>query len=135
MSARGAAQEARMLVAGATIGALATVGEDGAPWASLVRYELLEDGTPVLELSALAEHGRNAARDPRASIVVFEPDPGLDRGRVTLVGVLEPIPGRTVPFGDFTAYALRVERVRWVGGYGRMGSASGADYHAAGAPA
>jgi heme oxygenase (biliverdin-IX-beta and delta-forming) len=32
---------------------------------------------------------------------------------------------------DFTGYALRVERVRWVGGYGRMGSADGADYHAA----
>jgi putative heme iron utilization protein len=34
-------------------------------------------------------------------------------------------------FGDFTYYALRVSRVRWVGGYGRMGSADAAEYHAA----
>jgi putative heme iron utilization protein len=36
-----------------------------------------------------------------------------------------------VDFGDFTLWVLRVERVRWVGGYGRMASASAEEYAAA----
>ena len=35
-------------------------------------YAALEDGTPVLCLSTLAEHGRNVTRDPRASLMVGE---------------------------------------------------------------
>ena len=111
------------------------------------------DGTPVLCLSTLAEHGRNLVRDPRASLVVGEADVAgdpLDSGRVTLAGALEAPHGRragrgpgrlrgTRPpppalyggFGDFTYYVLRVERVRWVGGYGRMDSTDAGDYHAA----
>jgi putative heme iron utilization protein len=34
-------------------------------------------------------------------------------------------------FSDFTLWVLRVERVRWVGGYGRMDSATGEQYLAA----
>ena len=37
-----------------------------------------------------------------------------------------------VDFGDFDLWVLGVERVRWVGGYGRMASASAEDYAAAG---
>jgi putative heme iron utilization protein len=36
-----------------------------------------------------------------------------------------------IGFGDFSLYVLRVERVRWVGGYGRMDSATADDYRAA----
>ena len=78
----------------------------------------------------------------------MEGDP-LDSGRVTLAGHLEvpegdeleaaraaykqasPASGLYGGFGDFTFYALRVERVRWVGGYGRMDSTDADDYHAA----
>ncbi len=146
------AEEARTLVAQGKMAALATSSEDGSPWASLVLYAALDDGTPVLCLSTLAEHGRNVVRDARASLVVGEPkvdgDP-LDSGRVTLAGHLEvpegdeleaaraaykqasPASGLYGGFGDFTFYALRVERVRWVGGYGRMDSTGAGDYHAA----
>ncbi len=129
--------------------ALATIGPDGAAWASLVLYAPLADGTPILCLSTLAEHGRNVARDPRVSLLIGEPevtgDP-LDSGRVTLAGRLEAAEGdearaayaAAAPesatyggFGDFTFYVLRVERVRWVGGYGRMDSTDAAAYHAA----
>ena len=132
--------------------ALATAADDGAAWASLVLYAPLPDGTPILCLSTLAEHGRNVVRDPRVSLVIGEAevtgDP-LDSGRVTLAGKLEvpvgeeleaakaayeaasPAAGIYGGFGDFTYYALRVERVRWVGGYGRMDSTEAADYHAA----
>ena len=148
---RSPAEEARTLVSQGRMAALATTSEDGAAWASLVLYASLPDGTPVLCLSTLAEHGRNLVRDPRASLVVGEGeisgDP-LDSGRVTLAGRVEapagpeldaartayesvsPASGVYGGFGDFTYYALRVERVRWVGGYGRMESVPAAVYRA-----
>jgi putative heme iron utilization protein len=145
------AREARALVGESGTGALATLGEDGGPWASLVLYAALQDGTTVLCLSTLAEHGRNARRDPRASLMVagtagHAGEDGLDVGRVTLAGRLEEPAGAESElardayqaaasadygaFGDFTYYVLRVERVRWVGGYGRMASVDLAAYHA-----
>ena len=36
-----------------------------------------------------------------------------------------------IDYSDFSVWVLRVHRVRWVGGYGRMDSATGADYVAA----
>ena len=47
--------------------------DDGAPWCSFVMYAALGDGTPVLCLSTLAEHGRNVRHDARASLVVARP--------------------------------------------------------------
>jgi putative heme iron utilization protein len=152
---RSAAEEARTLVAGANAGTLATLSDDGGPWASLVAYAALDDGSPVLFVSRLAEHARNLEREPRASMVVaaaMQPradGDALAAGRVTLAGIAERPAGdlaqvardrfvAAVPsakayagFRDFTLWVLRVERVRWVGGYGRMASATGADYAAA----
>jgi putative heme iron utilization protein len=149
---RSAAEEARTLVAGTNVGTLATLSDDGAPWASLVAYGALDDGSPVLFVSRLAEHARNLDREPRASLVVAARAPGKDvlaAGRVTLAGRAERPDGElaqlaqdryvaAVPaakayasFRDFSLWILRVERVRWVGGYGRMDSAGGADYAAA----
>jgi putative heme iron utilization protein len=146
---RSAAEEAQTLVAGTTFAALATLLQDGAPWASQVAFAPLIDGSPVLCVSTLAEHGRNLARDGRASVVIAESggdgDP-LDRGRVTLQGVATRPEGELAEvasatylaaltsartyaaYGDFSFWVLGVERVRWVGGFGRMHSASAADY-------
>ncbi len=147
-----AAEEARTIAATANTGTLATLTADGDPWASFVTYGLL-GGSPVLCVSNLAEHGRNRAGDPRASIAIVAPsaesDP-LASGRVTLAGVVEAPTGDElaaareahlsavaaakyyIDYSDFTLWVLRVHRVRWVGGYGRMESASGTDYAAAG---
>jgi putative heme iron utilization protein len=146
-----AAEEARTIAASTNTATLATLTADGDPWASFVTYGLL-DGAPVLCVSNLAEHGRNLAADPRASLAIVAPasesDP-LASGRVTLAGVVERPDGegaRTardahlaavsaakyyIDYSDFTVWVLRVHRVRWVGGYGRMDSCSGADYAAA----
>jgi putative heme iron utilization protein len=100
----------------------------------------------------MAEHGRNLAGDPRASIAIVaaatDSDP-LANSRITLAGVAErpsddqlaaarqahldavPAAKYYVDYSDFTLWVLRVDRVRWVGGYGRMDSATGADYAAA----
>jgi putative heme iron utilization protein len=147
------AEEARTLLARTNVGALATLATDGGPWASLATYGLLDDGAPVLCLSHLAEHGRNLAADPRASVMVAQPDPPADplaAARVTLAGRAErpadpaalaaaraahlagaPAASIYVDFSDFSLWVLRVERVRWVGGYGRMDSSTAGDYAAA----
>jgi putative heme iron utilization protein len=146
---RTAAEEARTLVGSASVGALATLSSDGHPWSSLVTYGVLHDGSPVFLLSHLAEHGRNLERDRRASLMVAEPGTNrepLAHGRVTLVGRAERAAGEladrareahveAVPtasayaeFGDFSLWVMGVERVRWVGGYGRMDSADPAAY-------
>jgi putative heme iron utilization protein len=150
--AQSPAQEARALVAAEAAASLATLGEAGDPWASFVTYAALADGSPALLLSTLAEHGRNLERDPRASLLVVEPDADgdpLERGRVTLAGRAErpdaveagaaraailaaiPVAATYVDFADFSLWVLRVERLRWVGGYGRMASVEAADYRAA----
>jgi putative heme iron utilization protein len=146
---RTAGEEARTLVAQTAVGTLATLSDDGSPWASLVSYAALADGSPVLFVSTLAEHGRNLVRDERASLVVAETPSGNDplaNGRVTLAGRVVRPEGEAaeaaraaylaaVPttkyyadFGDFSLYVLQVERVRWVGGYGRMDSADADAY-------
>lgn len=143
-----AAEEARTIAASTNTGTLATLTAAGDPWASFVTYGLL-GGAPVLCVSNLAEHGRNLLADPRASIAVVAPttetDP-LASGRITLAGVmarptgdeltdarqahLDAVPAAKyyLDFSDFTLWVLRVDRVRWVGGYGRMDSASGQAY-------
>ncbi len=146
-----AAEEARTIAESTNTGTLATLTDDGGPWASYVTYGLL-GGAPVLCVSNLAEHGRNLAADPRASIAIVAPssesDP-LASGRVTLAGVVQAPTGDEltaardahlsaveaakyyIDYSDFALWVLRVHRVRWVGGYGRMESTTGEEYSAA----
>ncbi|PRC50073.1 pyridoxamine 5'-phosphate oxidase, partial [Mycobacterium sp. ITM-2017-0098] len=92
------------------------------------------------------------AGDPRASIAIVAPgtetDP-LANARITLAGRVEAPEGDErnaareahlgavaaakyyIDYSDFSLWVLRVTRVRWVGGYGRMDSTSGEAYAAA----
>ncbi|MGE2729474.1 HugZ family protein [Mycolicibacterium vaccae] len=146
-----AAEEARTIAESTNSATLASLTADGDPWASFVTYGLL-GGAPVLCVSNLAEHGRNLAGDPRASLAVVAPategDP-LANARITLAGHVERPEGAEhaaareahlaavaaakyyIDYSDFSLWVLRVQRVRWVGGYGRMDSTSGAEYLAA----
>ncbi len=146
-----AAEQARTIAAATNAATLATLTAGGDPWASFVAYGLL-GGAPVLCVSDLAEHGRNLAVDSRASLSIVaasnEPDP-LARSRITVAGAvsrpsaaqrdtvavayLDAVPAGRVylDFSDFTLWVLQVQRVRWVGGYGRMDSATGEQYYAA----
>ena len=146
-----AAEEARSIAASTNTGTLASLTADGDPWASLVTYGLL-NGSPVMCVSHMAEHGRNLAGDPRASIAVVaeshDSDP-LANGRITVAGIVEhpvgaereaareahvaavPAARYYIDYSDFALWVLRVHRVRWVGGYGRMDSATGEAYSAA----
>ena len=135
-----AARQARALVASQSAGMLATLSA-GHPWGSLVAYGVLDDGSPVLLVSRMAEHGRNLLADPRASLAIADlsvSDDPLACPRVTLIGhVLKPVgedaqtalsrfleavphASQYAQFEDFMLWVLRVDRARWVGGYGRM---------------
>jgi len=156
-----AAEEARTIASSTNTATLASLTADGDPWASLVTYGLL-GGAPVLCVSHLAEHGRNLAADPRASVSIVapgtDPDP-LASARITLAGFVErpgverpgaarlgddersaaydahlaavPAAKYYIDYSDFALWILRVRRVRWVGGYGRMDSATADDYASA----
>lgn len=150
---RTASEEARTIVNETTSGTLATLSDDGTPWASLVTFGIMDDGSPVLCLSTLAEHARNLENNRQASLMVADPHHRgevLAGGRVTLAGVarrsdehpdgksarkahLDAVPSAAMyaDFNDFSFWILEVKRVRWVGGYGRMDSATAADYAAA----
>lgn len=151
-----AAEEARTIAAATNVGTLASLTKAGDPWASFVTYGLLatgpSGGAPVLCVSHLAEHGRNLAADPRASLAVVAPgaeaDP-LASPRITLAGIVEKPVGDElaaardahlaaveaakyyIDYSDFSVWVLRVRRVRWVGGYGRMDSTTAEQYAAA----
>ncbi|MGB3354830.1 MAG: DUF2470 domain-containing protein [Mycobacterium sp.] len=143
-----AAEEARTIAASTNTGTLASLTADGDPWASFVTFGLL-GGAPVLCVSNLAEHGRNLTGDQRASIAIVAPgtqDDPLASGRITLAGHVEAPVGDErvaareahlaavdaakyyIDYSDFSLWVLRVTRVRWVGGYGRMDSTSGQAY-------
>ena len=146
-----AAEQARTVAAATNVATLASLTAGGDPWASFVTYGLI-GGKPVLCVSNLAEHGRNLAGDPRASLSIVaaggDSDPLASR-RITLAGLVSQPPAgeqdaaraayaTAVPaarafldFSDFTIWVLGVQRVRWVGGYGRMDSATGEEYEAA----
>lgn len=149
------AERARTIVAATNRGVLSTVALDpaGYPFGSVATYALDQRGWPVLFVSALAEHTRNAAADPRASLLVAEAAPEgsdpLAAGRVSLVGDLLPVEGQErdrvrdaylaanpasasyIDFGDFGFWRLEVGAVRYVGGYGRMSWVEARDYAAA----
>ena len=126
--------------------ALATLAEGGGPYASLVLVADDVDASPILLISALAEHAKNLARDGRASLLIdgtaglAEP---LTGARVTLIGRLvktddpkhkaryiERHPGaaRYASFTDFACWRMSVERAHLVEGFGRIAWIEGADF-------
>ncbi len=145
------AKEAREIVAANWRGVLSTlIPDEGAPYGSLVDVAPLPGGDVIMFLSTLAEHQQYLAADPRASIF-FAPDfnevDALAHPRVTLVGRVMPAEDREsmvdlylenhpnarryISFPDFQFYRLRVDKVRFIAGFGRMGWISGDRYRAA----
>jgi heme oxygenase (biliverdin-IX-beta and delta-forming) len=138
------AERARTLVAGISTGTLCTIAIEpvGYPYGSFVTVAF-DEGDPVFLISALAEHTRNLERDPRASLLVAEggSDDPLANGRVTMLGECRRIAADHAAevkhageaffavhqnaryyadFRDFAFWKLRVDAVRYIGGYGRM---------------
>lgn len=135
---------AKRLLREARTGALATLNEDGGPYASLVTVSTLPDNAPVMFLSNLAKHTANFKRDSRVSLLVEERRPGdpLAIGRVSVMGKIavtdDPAAERRhaarhstsrgfTKFPDFSWYRIDVESAHLVAGFGRIEGLAGAD--------
>jgi putative heme iron utilization protein len=129
----------RRLMRAADRAALAThLTGGGWPYASLVLCASDFDGSPLLLLSDIAEHGKNLAADARASLLIdgthglANPLTGL---RATAVGRMlhcnsaallaryvrrHPDAAVYAGFRDFRLYRMTVERVHAVAGFGAI---------------
>src|SRR5215469_2885685 len=145
------AERARTLVYLGRIGSLSTLSrkQPGFPFGSVMPYSLDEQGRPIFLISTMAMHTQNLRLDPRASLLVAQPDASgdpLGASRVTLLGnvvaISEPevVEARKlylaryessrywVDFEDFSFYHMHVVDVYYVGGFGVMGWVSASEY-------
>ncbi len=147
------AERARTLVSQARSGSLATVSRKhpGHPFASLMPYALDAGGHPLLLISSMAVHTQNLQADPRASLLVTQPDVSgepLAGGRVTLMGeaarvgegegtareiylARHPTARYWADFGDFGLWRLEVRDIYFVAGFGAMGWVDAGEYRQA----
>ncbi len=141
-------QLARTLIEPGALASLATLTQSGHPYTSRVPMSALPGSAPIMCVSALAEHTQNLRRDPRASLLVCErveagADP-LAFAKVTLVGTMTPFQPSDadidhhlvehphavdyIGFDDFSWWRFETVKVRYVGGFGVMGWASGDEF-------
>lgn len=135
------AVEARELLSRERFATLCTnaLDQPGYPFGSIVPYAVDQSGHPILLASELAEHTRNFHADPRVALFVRdtsrpEADPQT-LARVTVLGTIEPAvreqvekffrsvhpkSGTYTRMDDFDFYKLKIEAIRYVGGFGRM---------------
>jgi putative heme iron utilization protein len=95
MAEAGSGFEARRLLRGARVATLATVRQDGQPFASLVTPGTAPDGSVLLLLSSLAEHTRHLMADPRCSLLVAGAAASANpqtAPRLTVTGTATPEP-------------------------------------------
>jgi putative heme iron utilization protein len=112
----------------------------GRAYVSLVAVATDVDGAPLLLLSGLSDHTRNLGAEPQVSLL-FDGTGGFanpqEGPRATVMGLAEPAgsgdlervrrrylgrhPGAALyaGFADFAFHRVAVERIHWVGGFGR----------------
>lgn len=137
---------ARRVLRSAFTGSLATLTEDGAPFASLVTVATSMAGEPILLISDIAVHTKNIKRDPRVSLLIVAPggeegDP-LAGARLSVSGTIavdtdegdrrrflarHPEGGGYAKFRDFNFYRIAVSAAHLVAGFGRIYSLSAAE--------
>ena len=130
---------------------------DGAPFVSMVLYAPAPDLTAFwLHFSRLAVHTRALLADPRAGLLISEPDPGTgdpqQLARISIQGEVHAMPKTTPDYpgarsvygarfpeaeqsfalGDFDMYCLTPVLARYVAGFGQIFNLSAADFRAAG---
>ncbi len=145
------AERSRTLASLGRIGSLSTHSSKvaGFPFGSMMPYAVDKRGRPVFLISSMAMHTQNLLQDPRASLLITQPDVSgepLDAARVTLIGTAAEVPAAEVrelylsryenaklwqDFTDFAYYRLEVTGVYFVGGFGVVGWIAAKDYESA----
>lgn len=132
--------EARRLMRSIRAGALATLSQDGFPFASLVNVATDFDGSPLLLMSSLSAHTRHLDAEPRASILLSQGGKGdpLAHPRLTVTGRAQRVSDESqrarvkarflarhpksalyADFGDFAFWRLEIVRAHLNGGFAR----------------
>src|SRR5947208_7150211 len=113
------AERARTLMYLGRIGSLSTLSrrQPGFPFGSVMPYGLDNQGRPIFLISTMAMHTQNLQADPRASLLVTQPDASgdpLGASRITLLGNVHRIPDAEIPEAR-TLYLDRYENSKyWV---------------------
>lgn len=128
--------ESRHILRTTRVATLATLTEDGAPFATLTTIATAPDGTPLLLLSRLAHHTRFLERDPRCSLLLASGGRGdpLAHPRLSLVGTASrdsdpavrmrflrrnPKAALYADFPDFSFWRMTIGKVHLNGGFAR----------------
>lgn len=145
------AERARTLATVGLIGSLSTHSQKfpGFPFGSMMPYAADDAGRPIFFISSMAMHTHNLRQDPRASLLITQPDVSgdpLGAARLTLLGEATEAPAAEVKeiylsryenakywqeYSDFGYYRLRVMGVYFIGGFGVMGWIPADDYSSA----
>jgi putative heme iron utilization protein len=133
------------------IGSLSTHSEKfpGFPFGSMMPYAADESGRPIFFVSSMAMHTHNLRQDPRASLLITQPDVSgdpLGSARLTLLGDVTEVPAAEVrelylsryenakfwqDYTDFAYYRLQVSAAYFIGGFGVMGWIAAEEYGSA----
>jgi len=120
--------------------------KDGYPNGSVVGFAPDENGNPIFIFSGMSSHTQDILKDPRCSLTVASKQfKGAADGRVNLMGTVKLVPKEErealkeiyrakhpdafwVDFGDFNWFRMEIEKINFVGGFGRAGSITPKDY-------
>jgi heme iron utilization protein len=91
------AERARTLASISLIGSLSTHSQKfpGFPFGSMMPYAADDLGRPIFFISTMAMHTHNLRQDPRASLLITQPDVSgdpLGAARLTLLGEAKETP-------------------------------------------
>ena len=109
----------------------------GYPFGSVVPFYLNAAGDAIIYISDIALHTRNIKANDKVSLTIFDPsqDDSQANGRVTIMGNCSQIEAdevkdqylRLFPQAkdyekthDFNFYVIRTERIRYIGGFGKI---------------
>lgn len=108
---------------------------EGFPFASAVPFVTDEHHQPIFLISGLAEHSRNLATNPRASLMIAKALGEGEMARVSLMGEVHPIEAdpllitrylryhphaeRFLQLGDFRFHRFEPTKVLTVGGFAK----------------
>lgn len=128
--------ESRQILRATRLATLATLTEEGAPFATLTTIATVPGGEPILLLSRLSHHTRFIERDPRCSLLLARGGRGdpLAHPRLTLVGTVardtdpatrirflrrNPKAALYADFPDFSFWRMSIQHVHLNGGFAR----------------
>ena len=115
----------------------------------MMPYAADQLGRPIFFISSMAMHTQNLRADPRASLLITQPDVSgdpLGAARLTLVGDVTEATAAEVSqlylsryenakfwqeYSDFAYFRLQVSAAYFIGGFGVMGWISAGDYGSA----